>query len=105
MRSGHGVVAVGEAAIGVVGGGSWNSHSVLGMREIRNVASVGEGVTKDDDGGVILGMGEGCGKSEEEAPRKSKGGGGSAYGVSRRVSRMEYLSFVKELKHGTDSDD
>jgi len=36
------------------------------LREIRDIACIGKGVSKNDDGGVILGMREDSGKREDE---------------------------------------
>ena len=49
VRSRYCVGAVGEPAIGVIGDGAGYSNSVLGLREIGDVAGVGEGVAEDDN--------------------------------------------------------
>jgi hypothetical protein len=56
FRSGRGVGAVGESAVGVVGIGSGNAHSILGLGKVRYVAGIGERIAEDDDGSVIRRM-------------------------------------------------
>ena len=66
------VVAVGKAAIRVVSFWAGNPHSVLGLCKFREVAGIRQGVTKDDDRGVVLGMGQGRGKTMRSAEQRHR---------------------------------
>ena len=102
-RGGVGVLAAGEAPVGVIdlsiGSGSGNADAVFAVGNVGVVAHVREAVTEDDDLRVGR-LGAGSRKAaEDENGQEQRKPGRNAAGVGRRVKHEpEYSTFTRRDK-------